>query len=91
MYTQTITTPTPHAVSPDDYTDVSMTLGTFSSQQPRQCFNISITDDASVQPTREFTARLALMDSSVTTISPDRIIVDPPETTVQITDSKQTL
>ena len=68
-----------------------MTLGTFTSQRPRQCFNISITDDASVQPTREFTARLALMDSSVTTISPDRIIVDPPETTVQITDSKQTL
>ena len=48
-------------------------------------------DDASVQPTREFTARLTLIDSSVTTISANRIIVDPPETTVQITDSKPTL
>ena len=78
-------------VSPDDYMGVSMTLGTFTSQRPRQCFNISITDDASVQPTREFTARLTLIDSSVTTISANRIIVDPPEATVQITDSKPTL
>ena len=74
-------------VSPDDYTSVSMTLGTFTSQRPRQCFNISIMDDVNVEVTETFTARLTLIPASVTTITANRIIVDPPETTVQITNN----
>ena len=76
-----------HIVSNDDYTSVSMTLGTFTSQRPRQCFNILIRNDAIIERTEDFTARLTLTPASVTTISADRIIVDPPETTVQITDN----
>ena len=34
-----------------------------------------------------FTARLTLVPASVTTITADRIIVDPPQTTVLITDN----
>ena len=64
-----------------------MTLGPFTSQRPRQCFSISIMNDASVEPTEEFTVRLTLINSSVTTISADRILVDSSETTVQITDN----
>ena len=70
-----------------DYTSVSMTLGPFTSQQPRQCFTVSVTDDTFVELNETFTARLTLIDSSVTTISANRIIVDPPQTTVQITDN----
>ena len=76
-----------HAVFNDDYTSVSMTLDTFTSQHPRQCFNISITNDAIVERTEDFTARLTLIPASVTTINAGRIIVDPPETTVRITDN----
>ena len=67
---------------------VSMTLDTFTSQRPRQCFSISIINDGNVEPTENFTARLRLINSSVTTISRNQITVDPSETTVQITDSK---
>ena len=74
-------------VSNDDYTSVSMTLGPSTSQRPRQCFSISITNDAIVERTEDFTARLTLIPASVTTITADRIIVDPCETTVQITDN----
>ena len=74
-------------VSNDDYASVSMTLSTFTSQRPRQCFNVSIINDAIVEQTEEFTARLTLIPTSVTTITADRIIVDPSETTVQITDN----
>ena len=74
-------------VSNNDYTSVSMTVGTFTSQRPRQCFNISITNDAIIERTEDFTARLTLIPASVTTIDASRIIVDPPETTVQITDN----
>ena len=76
-----------HTVSNSDYTSVSMTLDPFTSQHPRQCFSISITNDAIVERTEDFTARLTLILVSVTTITADRIIVDPSETTVQITDN----
>ena len=78
-------------VSNDDYMSVSMTLSIFTSQRPRQCFSVSITDDAIIERTEDFTTRLTLIPTSVTIITANRIIVDPPETTVQITDSKQTL
>ena len=73
--------------SNDDYTSVSMTLNTFASQCPRQCFSVSITNDANIERTEDFTARLTLIPASVTTINASRIIVDPPETTVRITDN----
>ena len=68
-----------------DYESVSMTLGPFTSQQPRQCFNVSITNDVIVESNETFTARLTL--ASVTTITANEIIIDPPETTVLITDN----
>ena len=74
-------------VSNDDYTSVTTTVGTFTRQHPRQCFNISIINDAIVERTENFTTRLTLIPDSVTTITASRIIVDPPETTVQITDN----
>ena len=73
--------------SNNDYTSVSMTLGTFTTQCPRQCFSISITNDAIIEQTEVFTARLTLIPDTVTTINASRIIVDPPETTVRITDN----
>ena len=76
-------------VSNNDYTSVSMTLDTFTSQRPIQCFNISITNDAIVERTEDFTARLTLIPASIATIDASRIIVDPPETTVRIIDGKQ--
>ena len=73
-------------VASGDYTSVSMTLNTFTSQQPRQCFNVSITNDTIVELNEAFTARLTLVPASVKTITANRIIVDPPEAAVQITD-----
>ena len=64
-----------------------MTLGPFTSQRPRQCFSISITNDAIKEQTKDFTTRLTLIPDSVTTVSASQIIVDPPETTVQIIDN----
>ena len=64
-----------------------MTLGPFTSQRPRQCFNISIMNDVNVEVTENFIARLTLIPASVTTITADRIIVDSPEATVQITNT----
>ena len=64
-----------------------MTLGPFTSQQPRQYFNVLITNDTVAEQNEAFTARLTLIPASVTTINANRIIVDPPEATVQITDS----
>ena len=74
-------------VSNDDYTSVSMTLGTFTSQRPRQCFNISITNDAIMEQTKDFTTRLTLIPASIATIDGSRIIVVPPATTVRIIDN----
>ena len=76
-----------HLVPPGDYTSVSMTLGPFTSQRPRRCFNMSVINDFILEPTEVFTTRLTLIPASVTTINASRIIVDPPETTVQITDN----
>ena len=74
-------------VSSEDYTSVSMTLNTFTSQRPRQCFSVSIINDSFTESNETFTARLTLIPASVTTITADRIIVDPPQTTVLITDN----
>ena len=73
-------------VASGDYASVSMTVGPFTSQQPRQCLNVSITNDTIAERNEAFTARLTLIPASVTTINANRIIVDPPEATVQITD-----
>ena len=61
-----------------------MILHTFTSQRPRQCFNVSIMNDVNIEITETFTARLTLIPASVTTITANRIIVDPPEATVQV-------
>ena len=74
-------------VSSDDYASFSMTLGTFTSGRPRQCFNIPIINDAIIEQTEKFTTRLTLIPASVTTITANRIIVDSPEASVQITDN----
>ena len=71
--------------SSGDYESVSMILGPFTSQQPRQCFTVSIINDTFIELNETFTATLTL--ASVTTITADRIIIDPPETTVLITDN----
>ena len=73
--------------SSGDYKSVSMTLGPFNSQQPRQCFTVSITNDTFIELNETFTATLTLIAASVMTITADRIIIDPPETTVLITDN----
>ena len=70
-----------------DYESVSMTLGPFTSQQPRPCFRVSITNDTFIELNETLSARLTLIPASVTTITADRIIIDPPETTVLITDN----
>ena len=44
-------------------------------------------NDDNVEVTENFIARLMLIPASVTTITADRIIVDPPEATVQITNT----
>ena len=82
-----ICTHTHFIVASGDYASVSMTLGPFTSQQPRQCFTVSITNDTIAELNETFTARLTLVPASVTTITASRIIVDPPETTVQIIDN----
>ena len=74
-------------VASEDYKSASMTLNTFTSQDPRQCFNVSINNDAFIELNEAFTARLTLIPASVTTITANRIIVDPSEATVQITDN----
>ena len=73
--------------SSGDYKSVSMTLDPFTTQQPRQCFTVSITNDTFIELNETFTATLTLIPASVTTITADRIIIDPPETTVLITDN----
>ena len=73
--------------SSGDYKSVSMTLDPFTTQQPRQCFTVSITNDTFIELNETFTATLTLIPASVMTITADRIIIDPPETTVLITDN----
>jgi len=70
-----------------DYISVRTTLATFSTQQPRQCFNVTIVDDTDVELTENFFANLTLIPDSVTTIEPSRITVDPAQATVNIIDN----
>jgi len=72
-----------------DYISVRTTLATFSTQQPRQCFNVTIVDDSEVELTENFFANLTLIPASVTTIEPSRITVAPAQATVSITDDDQ--
>ena len=74
--------------SGSDYISVLTTLGTFSTRQPRQCFNVAIVDDSEVETTEDFFAILTLIPASVTIIHPNRIAVDQPEAIVNITDRK---
>ena len=72
-----------------DYISVTTTLATFTIDQPRRCFNVTIIDDTEVELTEDFFAGLTLIPASVTTIDPSRISVDPAEATVSITDDDQ--
>ena len=79
--------PTPmvyFTVSNDDYLSISTTLGTFTNQQPRLCFNVPIVDNVITEQTEDFTVRLMLKEDSVTTIAAQRIMVDLQGTRVQI-------
>ena len=71
-----------------DYISVmtNFTLPTFSTQQPRQCFNVTIIDDIEIETIENFFANLTIVPTSVTTIEPNRITVDPAQATVSITD-----
>ena len=68
-----------------DYISVTTTL-TFSTQQPRQCINVTIIDDIEVETIEDFFANLTLVPTSVTTIDPNRITVAPAQATVSIMD-----
>ena len=70
-----------------DYMSVITTLATFTMEQPTQCFNLIIIVDTEVETTEHFFARLSLIPASVTTIDPNRIIVAPAQTTVNIVDN----
>ena len=70
-----------------DYISVRTTLATFSTQQPRRCFNVTIVDDSDVELTENFFADLTLIPASVTTINSSRITVAPAQATVNITDN----
>ena len=72
-----------------DYISVMTTLATFTNDQPRQCFNVTIMDDSEEEPTEDFFASLTLIPASVTTIDPSRITVDPAQATVNIIDDDQ--
>ena len=70
-----------------DYASVNTTLATFTTQQPRQCFNVTIIDDMLVETTEGFFANLTLVPTSVTIIDDSRITVAPAQATVNITDN----
>jgi len=70
-----------------DYISVNTTLATFTNDQPRQCFNVTIVDDTELESTEDFFASLTLIPASVTTIDPSRITVDPAQATVNIIDN----
>ena len=69
-----------------DYVSITTTLATFSTQQPRQCFNVTIIDDIEVDIIENFFANLTLVPASVTIIDPNRITVAPAQATVSIKD-----
>ena len=60
-----------------DYVKVAATLGPFTGQQPRQCFRVNVIDDGLVEPYEYFSVALALIQASVTTITANRITVNP--------------
>ena len=68
-----------------DYISVTTTL-TFSTQQPRQCINVTIIDDVQVETTENFFANLTFVPMSVTTIDPNQITIAPVQATVSIMD-----
>jgi len=71
--------------SDTDYIGI-ITLAMFTTQQPRQCFNVTIIDDAEVEAVEDLFAALSLLPDTVTVVDPNRIIVDPSEATVSIVD-----
>ena len=70
-----------------DYISVVTTLTQFTTQQPNQCFNVTIIDDIEAETTEDFFAILTLIPATITTIDPNRTTVDPPEATVNIIDN----
>ena len=65
-----------------DYISVMTTLATFSTMQPKQCFNVTIIDDMEVELSEYFFATLTLIPSSLTTVDPNRTTIDPNRTTI---------
>ena len=70
-----------------DYISVMTTLATFSTMQPKQCFNVTIIDDMEVELSEDFFATLTLIPSSLTTVDPNRTTIDPLNATVSIMDN----
>ena len=70
-----------------DYISDTSTLAMFTTQHPRQCFNVTIIDDIEVETTEHFFATLTLIPATITTVDTNRTTVDPPEATVNIMDN----
>jgi len=70
-----------------DYVSVMTTLATFSTMQPKQCFNVTIIDDMEVELSEDFFATLTLIPASVTIVDPNRTTIDPLKATVSIMDN----
>ena len=70
-----------------DYISVMATLATFSTMQPKQCFNVTIIDDMEVEISEEFFATLTLIPASLTIVDLNRTTIDPLKATVSIMDN----
>jgi len=70
-----------------DYISVMATLATFSTMQPKQCFNVTIIDDMEVEISEDFFATLTLIPSSLTIVDLNRTTIDPLKATVSIMDN----
>ena len=70
-----------------DFISVMETLATFSTMQPKQCFNVTIIDDMEVELSEYFFATLTLIPASVTIVDPNRTTIDPLKATVSIMDN----
>ena len=70
-----------------DYISAMTTLDMFSTQQPKQCFNVTIINDSEIEIIEDFFATLTLLPDTVTTVDPNRTIVDPSKATVSIMDN----
>ena len=68
-------------------------MATFSMEQPRQCFSVTIISDTEVETTEDFIASLTLVPASVATIDPNRypITIGPAEATVNIVETLRKL